>query len=395
MSSAQTDPSRPLVVWQAGVAWDGVTGTDWHLVNHLSRHVDVLWVDPPVSIVTPLRARQRPALRPRLDVVAPRITRLRCSAPPFAFRPGLDRITVALARAAIRSSLGHLEQVPEAVVSTSPLPALDVVARARRIYFATDDFSAGAELMGKRARRFQQIEQRRVREADVLGAVSPEIVARWAPVEQPTFVLPNGCDVQHFAGVETAPLPTDVSLPRPIIGLVGQLTPRIDLSLLEAVADAGMSLLLVGPRQVDFEPQRVRRLLERANVVAVGQKRFEELPSYLRMIDVGLTPYTGDAFNLASFPLKTLEYLSAGRPVVSTPLPAVERLAAPGVRTAATPDEFVTAVRSTLAAQVAHPGASEELRSFARRHDWSARAATFLADTGLDRDLPGVRGAGR
>ena len=51
-------------------------------------------------------------------------------------------------------------------------------------------------------------------------------------------------------------------------------------------------------------------------------RQFQELPSYLRVIDVGLTPYSQSDFNRASFPLKTLEYLAAGRPVVASDLPA-------------------------------------------------------------------------
>ena len=79
--------------------------------------------------------------------------------------------------------------------------------------------------------------------------------------------------------------------------MVGQLSARIDLRYLEAIAGADVSLLLVGPRQPGFEPERVARLLARDNVQWVGPKPFESLPSYLRMIDVGLTPYALSDFN--------------------------------------------------------------------------------------------------
>ena len=44
-------------------------------------------------------------------------------------------------------------------------------------------------------------------------------------------------------------------------------------------------------------------------------------PPYLAAIDVGITPYQNSPFNYALFPIKTLEYLSAGLLVVSTDLP--------------------------------------------------------------------------
>ena len=42
----------------------------------------------------------------------------------------------------------------------------------------------------------------------------------------------------------------------PIAGFVGHINSRTDLALLEAVADAGISLLLIGPKEPDFEPER-------------------------------------------------------------------------------------------------------------------------------------------
>ena len=62
------------------------------------------------------------------------------------------------------------------------------------------------------------------------------------------------------------------------------------------------SLLLVGPRQATFEIAKLDRLLASPNVQWVGAKNFQELPSYLRVIDVGLTPYSQSDFNRASFP---------------------------------------------------------------------------------------------
>src|SRR5512132_3603441 len=125
---------------------------------------------------------------------------------------------------------------------------------------------------------------------------------------------------------------------------------RIDLAMLDAVASSGVSLLLVGPRQATFEIAKLDRLLSLPNVQWVGPKEFQELPSYLRVIDVGLTPYTQSDFNRASFPLKTLEYLAAGRPVVASDLPAHRWLNTPHVSIARTPREFAEHTRSLLRA---------------------------------------------
>ena len=125
--------------------------------------------------------------------------------------------------------------------------------------------------------------------------------------------LPNGCDAPYFAGVDEVAAAGDVTVPGPVAGFVGHLNSRTDLALLEAVAKAGVSLLLIGPKDPAFEPERFARLLDRGNVAYLGPRPFEELPSYFKLIDVGLVPYGDTEFNRWSFPMKTLEYLAAGR----------------------------------------------------------------------------------
>jgi teichuronic acid biosynthesis glycosyltransferase TuaH len=128
-----------------------------------------------------------------------------------------------------------------------------------------------------------------------------------------------------------------------------------------------------------YEPERWPLLVERPNVHWVGRKAYEELPSYLRVIDVGLTPYAATAFNRASFPLKTLEYLAAGRGVVSTDLPATAWLeAGPLIPVARTPHEFAAAVAAELRVPRT-PALVRRRRAFAARHDWHQRVR-LLAD---------------
>jgi teichuronic acid biosynthesis glycosyltransferase TuaH len=102
------------------------------------------------------------------------------------------------------------------------------------------------------------------------------------------------------------------------------------------------------------------------------------MPAYLRVIDVGLTPYRDSDFNRASFPLKTLEYLAAGRDVVSTPLPATRWLGTDLIGVAAGPAGFAAAVTAALA-RPRTPEAAQRRQRFAREHSWDRRAKV-LAD---------------
>ena len=143
-----------------------------------------------------------------------------------------------------------------------------------------------------------------------------------------------------------------------------------------------MSLLLVGPRQASFETERIERLFARPNVQWVGPKPFASLPSYLRAIDVGLTPYTDTAFNRGSFPLKTLEYLAAGRGAVASDLPSVRELDTELVDIVSGPEPYADAVDAALA----RPRTADLVaarRAFAHTQSWDARADDFARLLGL------------
>ena len=108
---------------------------------------------------------------------------------------------------------------------------------------------------------------------------------------------------------------------------------------------------------------------------------FEKLPSYFKWIDVGITPYADSEFNRASFPLKTLEYLAAWKPVVSTDLPAAHWLATDLIEVADW-RTFGETVRR-LALQPIDLGVVRNRVDFAGQHSWDKRAEAFAAAIGL------------
>src|SRR6202023_3321289 len=79
-------------------------------------------------------------------------------------------------------------------------------------------------------------------------------------------------------------LPAPRLPPHPAAGFVGRINDRTDLSLLEAIADRGRSLLLVGPKDPAFEPERFDALRRRRNVRSGGPKPFEALSRYFRAL---------------------------------------------------------------------------------------------------------------
>jgi len=381
-----------LVVICAANSWDAVKMMDQHLAERMAKLGPVLYVDPPLSRLSPLlRPELAASLQgPRLRLVGSSLARLTPIVLPGRFRPGMTWLTTRTLRLALRAAATALGGSVRAVIAaTVLLNPFGASGERVKVFWAQDDFATGARAFGLSATRIRRGEARLAAAADVIVAANPLVADAWRGRGFHTIMIPFGCDSELFAGADRAPLPTDVRLVPPIAGFIGHLGDRIDIRLLEAVADRGHSLLLVGPHHPTSSRRRMQALLARSNVQWVGPKRFEDLPSYQRVIDVGLVPYTASPFNQASFPLKTLEYLAAGRPVVATDLPAIRWLNTELVSIASDPTAFASAVDHQLreprtAAWIARR------RAFAARHDWTVQAQEFARVVGVLPGPPGV-----
>jgi glycosyltransferase involved in cell wall biosynthesis len=365
-----------LIVLCAANGYDGIKMADVHLAEHLSRLAPVLYVDPPMSSLTRVRHPEAAkALRgPRLRLQQPGLARLTPVVQPFPSRPGVTGMTSALTRRHLRRATARLGGQVRAVLSGWPqYPVFGSCGEQVRAYWAQDDFVGGAALLGLNAALLDRRERRVAVSADLLVAANPVVADTWRSRGLDPVLVPFGADVDAYLEIEQAPRPADVSLPGPVAGFVGHINARIDLRLLEDIANRGRSLLLVGPKDPAFEPERFDALRRRPNVRWVGPKPFGALPGYLRMIDVGVVPYRDSPFNRGSFPLKTLEYLAAGRAVVSTDLPATRWLATDLVSIATGPGGFADQV-DRLLTQPRTPAVLARRQAFAARHSWARRA---------------------
>jgi teichuronic acid biosynthesis glycosyltransferase TuaH len=366
-----------MVVICAANRYDGIKLADQHMAEQLSRLAPVLYVDPPVSRIALGRDKRtlRLVKNPGLRQEKPGLVRLTPLVQPFSSQRGLVTMSGALIRHHLRKAVAHLGGQVRVIISAwAQHDVFRACAGASSIYWAQDDFVGGADLLGLNAGLLDVRERSVAAAANLVVAANPVVADTWRTRGLETVLIPYGVDVNAYSDVDQAPLPSDFTLSSPVAGFVGHINRRIDLRLLEAVADRGWSLLLIGPRDPDFEPQRLDALLRRPTVQWVGPKPFDVLPGYFRFIDVGLVPYRDSPFNRGSFPLKTLEYLAAGRGVVASDLPAIRWLGTDLISIASEPADFADCVGSLMRA-----GRPWDLmarrRALASRHSWANRAA--------------------
>lgn len=163
--------------------------------------------------------------------------------------------------------------------------------------------------------------------------------------------FPSSIDREFFSRARNirAELAFDqAQIPRPRLGYCGVIDERMDLDLLAKLAETRpeWQLILVGPVVKIAESDLPRR----SNIHYLGQKQYSALPSYFAGWDVGLLPFARNESTRYISPTKTPEYLAAGLPAVSTPIPdVVDPYGVRGlVHIAETPDEFVRAIEEAL-----------------------------------------------
>ncbi|MES2461432.1 MAG: glycosyltransferase [Armatimonadota bacterium] len=187
-------------------------------------------------------------------------------------------------------------------------------------------------------------------DADVIFTGGPSMYAARKDIHpDKVYQFNSGVDVDHFRKAldpETV-VPADAAdLKHPVLLYYGVIDERMGWDNLAAAADAHpeWTILMVGPLAKITEDD----LLQRPNILYLGQRGYDDLPRYLKAADVALVPFAlSDATRYLS-PTKTLEYFAARRPVVSTPIQDIVDNYTDAARIAYSPEEFVRACEAAL-----------------------------------------------
>jgi UDP-galactopyranose mutase len=343
--------ARPIVVF-SHLRWDFVYQRPQHLLSRLSARHRVLYVEEPID-GGPEPDRLLLAETAGVTVVRPRLS-------------SLGARTVNDVRSAIRRLLATLMEDEEIVGPVAwvytPMaePLLDAVEPALVVYDCMDELSlflgAPADMV--------RLEEALLRRADLVFTGGVSLYEAKRRRHERVHCFPSSVDADHFGLArprQTAGEPVRGDTRAPRLGFYGVLDERLDLGVLQALADAHpeWELEMVGPT-VKIDPARLPR---RPNIHYRGQRPYEELPGFLAQWDVCLLPFAlNDATRFIS-PTKTLEYMAAERPIVSTPITDVASAYADIVYLADTPDAFVAACERALTA----PAEEREQRAAAGR----------------------------
>ena len=260
---------------------------------------------------------------------------------------------------------------------------------ARHVYDCIDDHTAavGVERKPGLEQRVLDGERDMLEAADLTTCLSRALAVERDRIARKCVVLPNAVRPEVFQGEFAEPAALS-GLPRPRALFIGTFGPKIDPGLVAGAAGAAPEIAWIFAG--DISGVRLPRMPK--NVKLLGETPHGDMPALAAYSDVGIAPLTSSNWNRASAPMKFCDYMAAGLPLVTRPIPAAEDLAREvegGVFVADEPGDFARAVERAAAAG---PEVRERCRAWAREHTWLGRARAML-DL-VEKSAPHGRAAG-
>ncbi len=250
------------------------------------------------------------------------------------------------------------------LITSSPLVygLVGKIGETSSHYFCLDDYSNFDGAFNS----LIEMEKKLLSKVSSYFAVSQLLLDSKKAASGNNYFLPQGVQTEHFQKkVEKIPAQLR-NLKKPVIGFFGLISEWIDLDLIVYSAHAlpTYSFLIIGKPSVD-----VSRFNNYSNIIFIGEVSFDHLPSYASSFDVGIIPFKVNELTLACNPLKLLEYLSLGIPVVSVNLPEVTKFKS-AAYIANSYEEFVMMIELSL-----HQSDEEKIKyrlSLAANNSWNA-----------------------
>jgi len=362
----------PHIVVFSHLRWEFVFQRPQHLLSRLSRHFPIVVVEEPLPTSGPARL-ERMSPCDGVEVLRPHT--------PVEAR-GFHDDQLAAMQPLISAYL-NTSQIDDYVVwfyTPMALPLLGDLAPRAVVYDCMDELSAFKNAPPQMREREAALLER----ADLVATGGPRLYAAKRDANPNVLCLPSAVDAHHYATHRAQADGAGMAhaselqgrIPAPRLGFFGVIDERLDLDLVAALADADpeWQVVMVGPVvKIDAET-----LPRRINLHWLGQQPYAVLPQLVAGWDICLMPFALNESTDFISPTKTLEYMAAGKPVVSTPIHDVQAMFGDLVAIAKDSEGFIGACRRALDESEEERNDREtRMRNRVSEHSWDAAAETI------------------
>lgn len=287
--------------------WTFVWQRPQHLVSRLARGRRTWFVEEP----WPVEGLEEPRL-----VVEDHgdVTRVALQVPGTGTRACFTDPRAAGYKAMLLDLVGSSDDRAAWLYTPMALPLAQALSPTVLVYDVMDDLAAFKGASPELVLRQRQA----LRRAEVVftggRSLHRSVVSRRP---DRTHCFPSGVDPEHYAFAIELRRPAT----RRVAGYVGVIDERLDLGLVATLAESlpDWEIRMVGP-VAKIEPAD---LPQAPNITYPGPAQYADLPEVMAGFDVALMPFALNEATRSISPTKTLEYLAAGLPVVSTRVPDV------------------------------------------------------------------------
>jgi UDP-galactopyranose mutase len=285
--------------------WNFVYQRPQHLMSRFAKIFRVFFIEEPIYDANSIWVESSQSDE-KVWVIVPHLT------------PGLTEEETNAQQQILLRNLFHEHQIgeyiawyytPMALILQEALPTASLT-----VYDCMDELSAfkNAPLA------LQQRESALMARADIVFTGGHNLYEAKKTLHHNIHPFPSSIDKEHFSkarGRQPQP-PDQESIVSPRLGFFGVLDERLDIELLDEVAQLRpqWNIILIGP-VVKIDPAL---LPQRKNIHYLGAKTYAQLPEYLSGWDIALIPFAKNESTRFISPTKTPEYLAGGKPVVST-----------------------------------------------------------------------------
>ena len=371
----------PTIIVFSHLRWNFVYQRPQHLLSRLAKNYQIIFMEEPVPNGADFIEHLTPA--PNVEVLRPHVT-----SSIAGFHD--DHLPVLQSHLADFMRERGIDDYLVWFYTPMALPLASGLAPRAIVYDCMDELSAFMHA----PRQLIQRENALYQLADLVLTGGPSLYRSKRERHGNVHCFSSSVDAVHFApDAQGGPgdHPAQANLPHPRLGYCGVIDERIDLELIAAMADVHpeWQIVMVGP-VVKISPDK---LPQRGNIHWLGQQGYEDLPRFMAGWDVCLLPFAlNDATRYIS-PTKTLEYMAACRPSVSTRIRDVAEPYGHVVAIADTALGFIDACETLLAESGAQADSRlAQMQAIVSATSWDATADAIHAQIGA---LPTRRAAVR
>lgn len=194
-----------------------------------------------------------------------------------------------------------------------------------------------------------KLEPELMKKSDLVVCNSLDFTRRALRYNSNSFYIGNGADLEVFDSTKAWSRPDELKiLKQPIIGYVGALSSmRIDISLIATMANAkkDWSFVFIGSEDTAVKNSVLHKI---DNITFIEKKHTNNVPAYVKHFDVCINPQLINDITIGNFPLKIIEYLALGKPVVATATNTMKEVFSEVTYLANDADGYIAAIEKAL-----------------------------------------------